>query len=38
MGFPSSQVMANHVENLSPDFIKGVDISMLCEIEVNGGR
>lgn len=38
MGFPGSQVMANHVENLSPDFIKGVDISMLYEIEVNGGK
>lgn len=38
MGFPGSQIMANHVENLSPDFIKGVDISMLYEIEVNGGK
>ena len=38
MGFPGSQVMANHVENLSPDFIKGVDISMLFEVEANGGK
>ncbi|HPT63247.1 MAG TPA: glycosyl hydrolase 53 family protein [Candidatus Atribacteria bacterium] len=38
MGFPGSQIMANHVENLSPDFIKGVDISMLYEIEANGGK
>ncbi|HXL02513.1 MAG TPA: glycosyl hydrolase 53 family protein [Candidatus Atribacteria bacterium] len=38
MGFTGSQIMANPVENLPSEFIKGVDVSMLYEVEANGGK
>ncbi|HOP94151.1 MAG TPA: glycosyl hydrolase 53 family protein [Dictyoglomaceae bacterium] len=37
-GYSQDKIIVNPIENLSPDFIKGVDISMLYEIESNGGK
>ncbi len=34
----SSDIQVNPIENLSPDFIMGADVSMLKEIEDNGGK
>ncbi|MEW9701523.1 glycosyl hydrolase 53 family protein [Paenibacillus sp. SI8] len=31
-------IRINPIENISPDFIKGADVSMLKQIEVSGGR
>ncbi|MGB4645002.1 MAG: glycosyl hydrolase 53 family protein [Dictyoglomaceae bacterium] len=37
-GYSQDKIIVNPIENLSPDFIRGVDISMLYEIESNGGK
>jgi arabinogalactan endo-1,4-beta-galactosidase len=34
----SNSIVVNPIENLSKDFIKGVDVSMLYEIEKKGGK
>ena len=37
-GYGESKVLVNPIENISKDFIKGVDISMVYEVEKNGGK
>ncbi|MEN2984412.1 MAG: glycosyl hydrolase 53 family protein [Dictyoglomaceae bacterium] len=37
-GFSETKIFVNPIENLPPDFIKGIDVSMLYQIEENGGK
>ncbi len=37
-GFSNTKIIVNPIENLREDFIKGIDVSMLYQIEENGGK
>lgn len=37
-GYGNNSIMVNPIDGISKDFIKGVDISMLYEIEAKGGK
>ena len=34
----SAQIRINPIQGISPDFIKGADVSMLKQIEISGGK
>ncbi len=38
LGFSNTEIIVNPIENLRKDFIKGIDVSMLYQIEENGGK
>ncbi len=38
IGFAAADIHVNPIDNLSPDFIMGADVSMLAQIEASGGK